>query len=137
MRGDGFTVTSFAHQKGSRLSKKTVSSKPKWDYEVFCSQMASLRNWSQAKAHEKWAELDTPQNFADNLGEPPFIKRLRIPARLAGTDRSDSEEENFEQRQLITEGGKPIKNMSDADKAQLLLEMSTGFSGVDKPGSAI
>ena len=136
-RGDGFTVTNFVHDQGTRVSKKQVSSKAKWDYEFFCKQMSALRGWPATKAHEKWTELDTPENFADNLGEAPFRKRLRIPPNLSGGDRSDSENENFELKAMRTEGNKATKNMKDDDKAQLLSEMRTGFSGVEQPGSAL
>jgi hypothetical protein len=71
--------------------------------------------------------LDTPENYADDLGPHPHTARLKIPANLLCMDESESGEDNYVDRSVAT-CGQAIKNASSDAKETLMAEMSKGFS---------
>ena len=70
-----------------------------------------------------------PENFADNDGEPPHTKRLKIPARLLCADVSESETEVFEEKRRDT-SSRAIKNAGVAVVDGIDKEMNLGFSKI-------
>ena len=99
-RGQGFSLMSYVMNTGSRQAKRQKRTRPKMDYEFFCTEMANKRKWSGAYADAEWQTFDTKDNYADDDGppHPPFTRRLRIHTRLICGDASESEEETFQER---------------------------------------
>ena len=120
-------LTNYTISAGTRHTKRQKRTRVKMDYEAFVTAMKRDRQWDALKADAKWKALDVPDNFVDNNGPAPFVKRLRIPSNLMCTDQSESDAENYEDRSMKTEG-QAVKNASKEVKDGLLGEMSTGFS---------
>jgi len=56
LRGD-VDLTQYVLSKGVQKYVDTNSSRPKWDKELFVTQICSLRGWTNAKALATWAEM--------------------------------------------------------------------------------
>ena len=60
-RGAGFSLSSYIESKGARQAKRQRRTRPKMDYEMFCTQLGNLRKWDGHKADAEWQKLDTKE----------------------------------------------------------------------------
>ncbi|CAK0840337.1 unnamed protein product [Prorocentrum cordatum] len=121
-------LTQYAHVKGASKHKADLSERPKWDKEIFCTQLRSIRGWMPAKCEKLWDELAAnPENHADNLGyDPKAPLRLFVPPALIGTDKEQSGATTYEAKEVRTTS-KQQKHMDEDAKEALLDATKKGF----------
>ena len=132
------TLAKYVHTKGSRVEDTKMTECPLWDYEIFESQMESLRKWRPQRCREEWAALECREECEGDMGGPnkKQPKRLRIPSDLVGNEKDQHVESNYEDKSLMRES--KGKSMPDSTKQQLERECKMGFQRADaSAGSAI
>ncbi len=75
-----------------------MSARPKWDKDIFATQMKNLRGWHAANIKSEWAalEVSAPREMKDNCGPVAAPLRLPIPAWMVGEDKTVTEAKQFE-----------------------------------------
>ena len=119
------TLGSYIHNAGSRASEEVVSTRPKWDYEIFEGKMKMLRSWTSQQCRDHWRELEANPEIARDAGGPKGAMRLSIPSNLTGGDADEFRAGNFEERSIAMSS--KARQMSDEDRSKFLAETRSGF----------
>lgn len=126
-RGAGFKITKYQQVDGFKKSSAQRRSRKKWDKEMFTKEMENRRGWTKAKSLQEWDMLlsnSKVKQYGGGTKENPL--RLGIPSFLTGESESASEEEQYQQKQLLTES-KGDKNLGKEAYDNMHKECARGF----------
>ena len=102
-RGKDFKLSSVNHATGFRKQRERSKSDSLMDFELFCGQMKSLRQWDTTRCTQEWQLLKCDPNNETDMGGPRWSReRVQIPAWLLGSVTLTSRDVAFEERVLNT-----------------------------------
>jgi hypothetical protein len=119
-------LTKYSHVQGTRVSNQEVVEKPLWDYELFETQMASMRRWKPERCKKEWEILKITSPKRGSNGPPESSLQLEIPAWMIGAEKSVSIVDNYEDKAMQIET--KVVKMSKDNQEQMLAECRQGFN---------
>ncbi len=123
-------LAQYVHSQGAREEEQHRVVCMKWDFELFCTEMASRRGWSVAQCRTKWDELEAdPSTGRDMLGPGTSgggsSLRLHIPGSLTGADSVELVRSRFEEKRL--DRFAKAARMGDEVASKIQAECEKGF----------
>jgi hypothetical protein len=126
-RGKDFKVSSVVHSVAKRSERYTDESASKWDFELFCGQMRSLRGWDVTRCKAEWEDIRAdPNTDRDTAGPRHSKERLAIPSFLTGECRSGVRYASSEERRVDT--FTKAKRFTDEETDKAFSEIDRGFT---------
>ena len=95
-------LTQFLQSRGTVKMTESKKTRPKWDKEIFDTQLKLLRGWTQGRCNSEWEELkrNTPVSERGQGGPPEAPLQLPLPAAMIGTETLSDATQNFAKKEM-------------------------------------